>query len=129
MGSVDMTRDEHVETARRLALAASEPTGWGPQKTAWLHTLGGDSEDLETCYIADAGGGNLVVAITGNGPTSKANAEFFVDARRIVLGLLAELDETRVVRDRWRADFEEKQRAYAAVYGELENLKLSLAAK
>jgi hypothetical protein len=32
-------------------------------------------------------------------------------------------------RDRWKADYEEKSIAYAAVYGELENLKRSLAAK
>lgn len=55
----------------------------------------------------------------------------YVDEQMVSAGLDdgTSLADTRVVRDRWRADFEEKQRAYAAVYEELENLKLSLAAK
>lgn len=55
----------------------------------------------------------------------------YVDEQMVNAGLDdgTSLADTRVVRDRWRADFEKKQRAYAAVYEELEDLKQSIVAK
>lgn len=100
---------ENLEKAIALARAASHSTGRGPVKTEWLHALAGESPHLECTYIGSGENEVVITAITGNGPTSAANAEFYCDARAIVLGMakrIAELESTRVTGPfsggRWR---------------------------
>jgi hypothetical protein len=104
---IEMT-PENLAKAVSLAKAASHCTGHGPIKTAWLHALAGDSEDLSCAYLAE-NGETIVAAITGNGPTSEANAAFYCSARAVVLGMakrIEELEATRMVGPfsggRWR---------------------------
>lgn len=84
----------HIATAHRLAYASTPSPEWGPMKAADLHSLAEPDAMLWTVFtpVED---GNDVCAITGNGPTSEANAQFFVDARAIVLGLVEEVDRLK----------------------------------
>lgn len=75
---IDMADPANFQKAVDLAVAATERSMlW----TAW-------SKDGEE---------TLVVAVTGNGPTSRANAEFFASARKVVLGLISEVDRLRTI--------------------------------
>lgn len=97
---IDMQDPANFAKAVDLALAASDPTGWCEYPRAWLDELpeksGGDPGKLWAAYC-EAADGPLVVAITGNGPKSRANAEFQASARRIVLGLVSEVDRLRTI--------------------------------
>jgi hypothetical protein len=95
---IDMANPEHFAKAVRLALAASSADGWGEMKTEWLHALAKDSPKLWAAWKDnDHPDGPAVAAITGNGETSEANAEFFASARKIVLGLVSEVDRLRTI--------------------------------
>jgi hypothetical protein len=89
---IDMSVAENVRKAIDLAVASSDPMGWGPCSTLWLHELAGTSTELWTTWQHSDAEGTLIVAITGNGPCSEANAAFFASARKIVLGLVNEVD-------------------------------------
>ena len=89
---IDMADSRQFHQAIDLALAASDATNWGPVATADAHRLAGNSEFLEATFVRDAGGESVLTAITGDGPKSKANAEFYASARKVVLGLVSEVD-------------------------------------
>jgi hypothetical protein len=91
---IDMQEPINFQRAIDLALAATDASGWGEMKTDDLHALAGESPLLFAAW-QHAPGGPLVVAITGNGPTSEANAEFMASARKIVLGMVSEVDRLR----------------------------------
>lgn len=93
ISEIDMANPVHFFKAIAVALAASDSTNWGPMKTAEVHRIAGDSEMLECAFIGDEKTGkSIVTAVTGDGPKSKANAEFFASARKVVLGLVSEVD-------------------------------------
>jgi hypothetical protein len=95
---IDMQDPVNFGKAIELALASKDPDGWGETKTEWLHALAGDSPELWTVYSEkDHPDGPSVCAITGNGEKSKANAEFYASARKIVLGLVSEVDRLRTL--------------------------------
>ena len=96
---IDMAVPRNFQQAIDLALGATDATGWGSLKTTELHRLAGDSEFLECAFALDEKGAPAISAITGNGLRSAANAEFYGSARRIVLGLVSEVDRLRT-RDR-----------------------------
>lgn len=103
--TIDMNKRENIETARRLALASTPDTRWGQMNAFDLTALTDPDAMLWTVFTPVDDDENDVCAITGNGPTSEANAQFFVDARAIVLGLLDEIDrlETTLRVERSRA--------------------------
>lgn len=91
--TIDMAVKANRDKALRLAKASTDPTAYGEMDTVWIHELAGKSEKLWTAYFDDNHpDGTFVVAVTGNGPTSEANAEFLASARKVVLGLLEEVD-------------------------------------
>lgn len=92
---IDMTVPGHIDTARKLALASTPDTRWGQMKAADLHALAEPEAMLWAVFTPVEDDANDVCAITGNGPTSEANAQFFVDARAIVLGLVEEIDRLK----------------------------------
>ena len=95
---IDMSVPEHFSKAVALAVAARDPEAWGEMKTAELHAIAGTSEKLWSVWCEqDRPDGSSVIAITGNGPTSEANAEFFASARKVVLGLVSEVDRLRTI--------------------------------
>jgi|ERR1019366_1572519 hypothetical protein len=102
--NIDMSNEENYQTALELAGAASDCEGWGLCKTEWLHEIAGNSPELWTAWTKDEKGEPLVVAITGNGPMSKAGAEFFASARKIVFGMAAEIERLRASVDALRSD-------------------------
>jgi hypothetical protein len=95
---IDMRVPENFAKAISLALASTETEGWGEMLTKDLHAIAGTSEKLWSVWKdQDRPDGASVVAITGNGPTSEANAEFFVNAKKIVLGLVSEVDRLQTI--------------------------------
>ena len=96
--TIDMKDPLNRRRALDLAKASTDPTGFGEMDTKWIHGLAGDSEKLWSAFFDDNHpDGCLVVAVTGNGPTSEANAEFLASARKVVLGLLEEIDRLETV--------------------------------
>ncbi len=96
--TIDMKDPANRRKALDLAKASTDPSGWGEMDTAWVHGLAGDPGKLWTAFFdEDHPDGCLVVAVTGNGPTSKANAEFLASARKVVLGLLEEIDRLETI--------------------------------
>ncbi len=97
----DVTSEEHVRCAIDMAHDSTECSGF--------HAGEGDDDlspvDLEAMRAKGSGplwyawsgqkADSLAVAITGNGPTSKANAKFFSCAREMVLALAAEVQRLR----------------------------------
>ena len=92
---IDMSVPGHVDTARLLALESTPDTKWGQMKAADLYAIAEPDAMLWTVFTPIGDDEAHVCAITGNGPTSEANAQFFVDARAIVLGLLDEIDRLK----------------------------------
>lgn len=83
---------ENFSKAIDLARAASDCTGYGTATSAAIGTLLEETASQgDIWWTHDAG--KFAVAITGNGPTSEANAAFLVDARAIVLGMVDRIDE------------------------------------
>jgi len=102
--TIDMAVKANRDKALVLAKASTDPTGYGEVDTKWIHGLAGTSEKLWTALVRLLSffddhypDGTLVVAVTGNGPTSEANAEFLASARNVVLGLLEEVDRLETV--------------------------------
>ena len=80
-----------IEDVRRITEASSAgPLGYGqvPVEVAYglAEKTNPDAPDLWTTYVK-ANDGELVTAITGNGPASEANALFYSIARAWVLEL------------------------------------------
>lgn len=96
IAEIDMGDPANFETAIELALRATDATEWGEMPTEWIHKLAGDSPKL-WCAWVDSHEGPLVVSVSGNGPTSAANAEFHASARKVVLGLVSEVDRLRTI--------------------------------
>jgi hypothetical protein len=96
IAEIDMKDPANFAKAINLALKATDATGWGPMPTKWLHELAGDSEKLWTAW-RDSHEGPLVCAVAGNGPKSEANAEFHASARKVVLGLVSEVDRLKTI--------------------------------
>lgn len=88
---VDMTVPGRIEEARRMALASTPPEKWCQCRSSDLADLSEPTDMLWTVMAAD----ESVCAVTGNGPTSKANANLYFHARAIILGLLDEIDRLR----------------------------------
>lgn len=85
-----------IEDVRRIAEASSAgPLGHGQVSAEVAHGLAAktdtDATDLWTTYVK-ATDGELVTAITGNGPTSEANAMFYSVARAWVLELCDQVE-------------------------------------
>lgn len=89
---IDMTVPGHIATAHRLAYASTPSPKWGKAKAAEVFALAGPEDLLWGVFRAED---DAACAITGNGPTSEANAQFFVVARAIVLGLVEEVDRLK----------------------------------
>jgi hypothetical protein len=94
---IDMQDPANFRKAIGLALASTDPGHWGPLDTKQTHALAGDSTELWAAYAKSDDGRAIVVAVTGNGPTSEANAEFLSSARKIVLGLVSEVDRLQTI--------------------------------
>lgn len=95
---IDMSDPVNFNKAVELALAASDPEGWAEQKAGPLHALVTSETDVWTVYNdGDNADGHAVIAITGNGEKSRANAEFIASARRVVLGLISEVDRLQTI--------------------------------
>lgn len=112
-------RRADIETMRHLAEAASPETlSFGqmraehaldlPAKTAALD--GTSADQLWTTWFGPADDSSIV-AITGNGKFSEANARFFATARLSVLLLIEEVDRLRAEIDRMSAPSVEEQPA------------------
>lgn len=98
MRTVDMQDPKNRDTALDIARAASDTEGYGEMRAGECHKLAEPDEMLWTAYKdKDNPEGVSVVAITGNGPTSEANARLFVDAKAMVLGLLDEIDRLETI--------------------------------
>lgn len=94
LDSIDIRNAEFRAKAITLALEASEPNAFGGLDTKQLHTMAGEAKYLESVYIKNSPteGEATVCAVTGNGPNSRKNAEFYAYARKIVLGYEEQLD-------------------------------------
>jgi hypothetical protein len=101
--SIDMRDADNFAQARRLAEASTAATACGEMPRAWLADLAPNAERL-WCVYTVVDGDTLVCAITGDGSESNANAAFYVDARRIVFGLIQEVERltAELARDRAR---------------------------
>ncbi len=95
-----LTADD-LASIRELAEAASPgELSWGAMRAEHVAQLadktaaidGTDPTEMWTTWLGPADDA-LIVAVTGNGPTSKANARFFSRARMAVLALLDEIAE------------------------------------
>jgi hypothetical protein len=96
----DVTSREHVRDALGLATASTACTGY--------HASDDHMSDADLAELRAKGEGplwyawsgtkedSLAVAITGNGPTSHANAKFFACAREVVIALGEEVQRLRV---------------------------------
>lgn len=94
----DVERDG-IEIARQLAEASTPSTSWGSDEIT-----PGDVEIAMTKGdgpVWFAWSGTMedarYTAITGNGPTSRANALFYGHARTMVLGLVGEVERLRAL--------------------------------
>ena len=98
MRTIDMQDPKNRDTALDVARAASDTEGWGQMRAKECHALAEPDAMLWTAFRdKDHPEGVSVVAITGNGPTSEANARLFVDAKAMVLGLLNEIDRLKTI--------------------------------
>lgn len=98
------------DRAREL-LAGITPGKWerriGPDDQTPAEFIAGiDGVDGEPLHVVIAPSpedryASVVPAITGNGPTSRVNAEFIAAAPDLVRDLLAELDQAQAGRDMW----------------------------
>lgn len=98
-GSDDLSEIE------RITLASTPDLKWGPTTRTdaeWLELIHKDESPEHFVVHRDApdGAGSLfaAIAVTGNGPTSEANAMFFAGARGVVLMLIAEVRALRAAR-------------------------------
>jgi hypothetical protein len=96
---IDMAVPEHFQRAVGLALRSKDATHWGFLTAENLRVLNASVKAGDKVFGALVGQGEdeLCVALTGNGPTSEANAEFFGSARKIVLGLVSEVDRLKTL--------------------------------
>lgn len=88
---IDMRTAANRAEARKLAEASTGATHWGELPPKWLRDLSPNAEQM-WCVYTVKDGETLVCAITGDGEESRANAALYVDARRMTLGFLAEID-------------------------------------
>ena len=89
--TIDMSVEASVVEAERIATNASNPNRWCQCETAAVHACA--KKDMLWTVQTGPDGDEKIVAVTGDGPASFANAEFFVHARRVVLGLIARVRE------------------------------------
>lgn len=118
---IDLTPANRTELLEMLE-ASSGDLGYG-QASACLFTecgLDSDDERRRLWWVHTSppmGDDRNVVAITGDGPRSEANARFFANAKRIVLSLLERIDQLetrqRVVADGLRREAEAAGRSPA----------------
>ena len=90
-----MITDDSLDEIERIALAAKEGDGkYGQisrQDYDELPARTGEGDQFWTSYVDGGSEGPLVTAITGNGPTSEANALLFACARSAILALVDEV--------------------------------------
>ena len=96
---IDFADVSNLRRAKELATASSPAQAFGKYKASDIVEIHQKAEELWGLWIGETGQTgtkeNVIVAITGNGPTSEANAQFFVDARTMVLGLIDEVEHLR----------------------------------
>lgn len=89
---------ENLAEALAMAEAATPSCRFGQTEVhdeEWKAILGrGDGDEVWCTWVPD-GDTSLFAAVTGNGPTSEANARFFAHARDIVMALGAEVQRLR----------------------------------
>lgn len=89
-----------------LATASTPCDGYGPVEKETAHGLADKTSDRSQLWTSWAGPREdaLITAITGNGPTSEANARFYSCARGAVISLVEEVRRLRERMSRMKMD-------------------------
>lgn len=89
----------NLEEAIAMAEASTPGLRWGSceltEEDSKKMLSRGVGDDIFMAWASDEAGETLSAAVTGNGPTSEANARFFAHARDIVIALGREVIEYR----------------------------------